>query len=228
MPYYKKSSYTKKAPAKKRTYRKKKAYSGTLRVPKLRNAVTDRMMCKLKYADVKTLTSTTGSVATHQFAINDLFDPDYTGTGHQPLYFDEYAAIYNKYKVFGCKYKIMILSKTDDVNGMLSINASDDSTTPVSSATEFMEQGNARQAVVSGQEGQNRKYITGYFSIKKLLGVKNLQDDDFRTAVSTNPSNRVFMNLCYQSFDSGTSSLNVAIVLTFYSEFSNKKLIGQS
>ena len=35
--------------------------------------------------------------------MNSLFDPDQTGTGHQPYYFDQFAALYNRYTVLGSK-----------------------------------------------------------------------------------------------------------------------------
>lgn len=40
---------------------------------------------------------------THFFRANSLFDPDVTLTGHQPRFFDQYATLYDKYRVLGCK-----------------------------------------------------------------------------------------------------------------------------
>lgn len=61
------------------------------------------MPFKLKYSDAfnlasdATLTSYTGSQ--YVFRLNSLYDPDLTGTGHQPYGFDQYAALFNRYKV---------------------------------------------------------------------------------------------------------------------------------
>src|SRR5215216_1143376 len=52
----------------------------------------------LRYVESVVLTSTTGSVAFNAFRMNALFDPNATGAGHQPMYFDNYAALYDRYR----------------------------------------------------------------------------------------------------------------------------------
>lgn len=39
------------------------------------------------------------SLSVNVWRVNNLYDPNYTGAGHQPMYFDNYAAIYSKYRV---------------------------------------------------------------------------------------------------------------------------------
>jgi len=54
------------------------------------------------YTDTVPVISTSGSLGYKQFRLNSLFDPDLTGTGHQPRYFDQLcggAGPYNKYRV---------------------------------------------------------------------------------------------------------------------------------
>lgn len=50
--------------------------------------------------------ATLGVVALHQFRLNSLFDPDLTGVGTQPVGFDQYAALYEKYRVYEASYKV--------------------------------------------------------------------------------------------------------------------------
>lgn len=69
---------------------------------------------KLVYTDTILLTST-GGVAfnTYTFRANSVYDPDWTGGGHQPTRFDQLAAIYARYEVL--KSKIRVQFTTGDV-----------------------------------------------------------------------------------------------------------------
>jgi len=54
----------------------------------------------LRYVDNFALNpGTAPSTANYVFRVNNLHDPDYTGVGHQPMYFDNYKAIYSRYRV---------------------------------------------------------------------------------------------------------------------------------
>jgi len=53
----------------------------------------------LRYVESFTLNPGTDSVSTYVFRAGSLYDPNYTSTGHQPMYFDTYASIYSYYRV---------------------------------------------------------------------------------------------------------------------------------
>lgn len=66
----------------------------------------DRVLTKLRYVQTVTLGNGSYTVASHTFRCNSLFDPDYSGTGHQPMYFDQYAALYQYYDVKKAKIHV--------------------------------------------------------------------------------------------------------------------------
>ncbi len=52
------------------------------------------------------LLSPTVGYAINQFVGNGMFDPDETGVGNQPVYFDQFMAIYERYRVLGSRIKV--------------------------------------------------------------------------------------------------------------------------
>lgn len=67
-----------------------------------------------KYADRITLPATVaGNNSVYVFRANSLFDPDLTGVGHQPMFYDDMAAHYNKYTVMWSTIKVVIPNGDD-------------------------------------------------------------------------------------------------------------------
>jgi len=62
---------------------------------------------RLQITDTLQLTQGFAGVpAVYQYRLNDLFDPDVTATGHQPKFFDQFAALYSEYKVLNAKITV--------------------------------------------------------------------------------------------------------------------------
>jgi hypothetical protein len=67
----------------------------------------------LKYFHNRTLTEAGAAVgAVHVFRLNDLFDPDYTAAGGQPIGRDIFATLYERYKVFHTKARLCFVNDT--------------------------------------------------------------------------------------------------------------------
>jgi hypothetical protein len=66
-----------------------------------------RFRKRLMYCEnALTVTSNTGLVASYFFAANGLYDPNVTGTGHQPMGFDEMMSMYEQYTVLSSKITV--------------------------------------------------------------------------------------------------------------------------
>jgi hypothetical protein len=64
------------------------------------------MRVRLKYRDELFPTTTSGSVYHYVYRGNNIYDPDLTGTGHQPMGFDQWAALYSQFQVISSSCKL--------------------------------------------------------------------------------------------------------------------------
>jgi len=85
----------------------------------------------LKYSDapILTLAGATG-VGQYIFSCNGLYDPNITGTGSQPLYFDQLSAVYNHYTVLRSRIKVTF-GAISSAPHVYSIVVEDDTSGPV-------------------------------------------------------------------------------------------------
>jgi len=71
----------------------------------------ERLGITLKYSETTSF-SASPAPAAQTYRMNSLFDPNLTGVGHQPSYFDNLAAIYGRYIVLGYSVKAEINNHT--------------------------------------------------------------------------------------------------------------------
>jgi len=73
--------------------------------------VPDAIVTTMKYAESILLSSTT-TAAYYFFGLNDVYDPNITGTGHQPLGHDQWAAFYDRNRVIGFDIHLKVLNES--------------------------------------------------------------------------------------------------------------------
>lgn len=104
MPYRKR--YARKN---KKTYRKTRKARPRARISRplkpLPVAFPNKYVCKLNYSEEFNIDASS-ITATHVFRANDCYDCNVTGTGHQPMGFDELCALYTRFIVLGSLIKI--------------------------------------------------------------------------------------------------------------------------
>jgi len=80
----------------------------------------DKITLPLKYCSSKSYTTGVGGIvgSIQEYALNDLYDPDITGAGHQPYGFDQVTPFFNLYTVLRVKVAITV-SGVDDASTFL-------------------------------------------------------------------------------------------------------------
>lgn len=193
----------------------------------------DTLRCQLNYKQ----RIYTAPAATFGFQLmrgNGLFDCDITGAGHQPMYFDQLAALYNHYRVYASKAVVKVFNCT---SGSLSgpptrvcLITQDDTINPTSMDT-MVETTTAKVKYLDGLGAATSQCtLVQYGKSAKLLGFKDLKDkEDASALVTADPDEQWTYALCGESIDK-TSNVTFFSYwdITYYCEFYERKETAQS
>ncbi len=154
---------------------------------KLNYGFPPTLMTRMRYCDTVPLTSTSGTIAKYVFRVNDCFDPDVTGSGHQPLYRDTFAAIYDFYVVPRARVKVTF-ANTGNIPSHIGILLDDDVSTSATS-TVLMEQNNGKHHLLPAQSGSLSTHtFTINFDAQKMFGWDPTKVLSAKTLWSSTPS----------------------------------------
>lgn len=193
----------------------------------------DSTITRVRYVDNLTLTSTSNALAKTVFRMNSLYDPDYTNTGHQPLYYDQLSALYGKYTVLGSKIKVYA-SYTAATAGSGSVGpvlvgiVGDDDASASSTLTTLQETSTSVYRQLIRQDGGGKEYLTLTYSPMKNLGLP-ADDDTVGASVSTNPTSAYYAVVYVQDLGLSTaSSVMLTCEIEYTVKFSRLKDVTQS
>lgn len=151
----------------------------------------------LRYSDVISLTSTGNAVTNHVFRMNSLFDPDFTATGHQPYYFDQFATIYQRYCVIGSKLTATFTPIPQAINGTATTQLDgpvicavwgDPTSTNTTTLSTIMETNTSMSGQLStATGGHNQLVLSTTYSPETKLGLSNA-DDTVGSSTTGSPS----------------------------------------
>ncbi len=173
----------------------------------------DRLVTKLRYCDYFNLTSTSGALAKYVFRWNSTFDPDFTSGGHQPLYRDTYASIYDHYAVIRAWAKIAIINPgtVSTICGVVT----DDDTSSSSTFQTLMEQSHGINHELTPLTGSKSEVIINTsWEAADILNVDPFSSEEYKTAVGSNPTDESDLIVWAIPVDgSSTNTLNVTVTL---------------
>lgn len=190
------------------------------------------VLAKLRYAASGTFTLTAGNLAIAVFRANGPYDPDQSGIGHQPMYFDQYAAMYSYMVVYGCSISMTFVPYTaygNPYNVFCGIRLYHNATLiNYNNPQSLIEQGNFRYRIMntSSTSKNSTAYVKHYYSLKKYFKQSYPDAIDFGSTVSSNPDSEhdAFFHVIVGSID-GTSFDQVVLghaKLTYYIKFFNR------
>lgn len=143
---------------------------------------------------------------THFFALNGLYDPNITGTGHQPMYFDQITGLYNHYNVVGTKMTIRVLP--DDANTTptkVVLWQNDNNGVAGASTIDSLAESQVNRSGIIGSGAANEPLeLTIFWSAKKTFGGDVLSNTNLIGNAGANPGELSYGCISVQSMDGAT------------------------
>jgi len=168
------------------------------------------------------LASTTGAVATYVFRANDLFDPDFTSTGHQPMGFDQMMIFYNHFAVSSARIKVNFTNtSTSTFHAGIRMDAN---STPLTNTDQIVEFGGVSFDALEGKATYGcSKTFEEYVDIARIQGIPKgniTTDPNLRGDSATSPLEITYFHLfAWDAVTSTTGTVNADVTIDYTSWF---------
>lgn len=187
----------------------------------IRGPIAQRRICVLEYSDFQARQPSAGVANDYLFNLNSIFDPDRSGAGHQPLYRDQLALMYNRYRVFACAYRIVAINTDTAASSYCHVIVfPNNSSVTLTDPNQAQESPGAQiKALCYSAGGPNQARFSGYVNLPKLTGVSKTEyrsDERFQAQMSADPAE--VMTLHTVIYSPGTPLLSINTHLRFFVE----------
>lgn len=208
---YKKTSFVRQTPY----------GGGIVRIPYNRafnsNPFPPKLFNTLRYSEQVTINcvDSNNGCGTYIFSANNLYDPNYTGTGHQPLYYDQLTALYNHWTVLSSKITVVVQRASNPVQLQAVLVLDDDASLGTANNINLLTE---RAGSVHGSADPGNGLLltlSKTFSAKKWFGSNPLDNDNLQGFISAGPSEQVYYAIMVQDLTGTSQSVAAHITMEF-------------
>jgi hypothetical protein len=184
----------------------------------------------LRYSTEADMTSTSGVPVGYVIRANDLFDPDFTSSGHQPMGFDQMMLFYNHFCVIRSKIRVVFRNLTAPACTVcIRVDADSSLLTTIDRIVEF---GGCvtETCEATGGYGANKELMLDV-SIPRVQGVPLaaiLADANLRGTAAASPSEVSYFHLMLWNTNGVTAQVQFDIILEQEATFTEPRDITSS
>lgn len=170
-----------------------------------------------KYFEIATLVATGGAFQVTNYRANGMYDPTVAVGGHQPIYFDQMAAIYRHWVVLGSKITVTPVSTAP--NGYTLALYLNDDASAVTTMAAAVEQSKSKFTVVQPQD--KGQILTMGWSAKQTFGGDPESMEELQGTVAADPNEQSHFTIAMQPTDGVTgTTVQVAVQIEYIAVWS--------
>jgi len=193
---------------------------------------------RFRYAQEFTLNPAAAGIAVQVFRANSLFDPDFTGVGHQPNGFDQMMAYYSHFTVISSKltFKFVSASANNVTPGYIGVWLTNDGLQAASQANveDLLESRFSTKKIASAGSERNYfgqpTYINKTFNSTSFFGTSGIVNKEpYRGNAAANPAEQAFFE-CWAASINGidTAAMTYLAVIDYVAVLTEPREISQS
>jgi len=185
--------------------------------PRGTGGVADTARVTLRYVQELSIASTAGAYTTNVFRGNGAFDPDQTGTGAQPVWYDDYSAMYNRNRCLGSRIFVVPTQSTN--TGLCTYVGITPQHQTTSMATVAQAVSQPYTEFTSCSPYSPTRVLSQSMGTSKYLGYPGggmMGSDALENLYSASPAHQWYWHVWMRSADGSTSITNSIIVIIDY------------
>lgn len=169
----------------------------------------------MSYNHDTAFTATAATPNDVKFRLNSIYDPDLTGSGHQPQSHDQWALMYNRYRVDSCL--VTIRTQSISTHGTMLCMLPNNSTSTITDIFQFMETPLNKAKPIGTATAVT---VTKHFDLKVLNGVSAQtynSDDRFQSFFSASPTETLILHIgSWEIGAQGAVGISYNVTLKYY------------
>lgn len=187
---------------------------------------------KLRYCTGNVITATAGVLVSHVFSLSGLYDPDITGTGHQPMGFDQIMPFYEHYHVLHCNAHVTFTNKQSAYRGYVALKITPDTALPTSS-DDLVEEGRAVVDPIGGANDafNGTKVLKASVNVPAINGLTRanyLADTSSEGTIASNPTEQTYLHVACWSPAGQNLDVEFNVVLEYTAAFTEPRNLTSS
>jgi len=181
---------------------------GTRQLAKVRlgSGFPTRVTMSHKYREQITLSPTAGAMASYNFSANSMYDPNLTGTGHQPMYFDQMAALYDHFVVNSATIKVTFVPKTQQNFAISCAVFENDDGSLAPTSVDFVGEQTSGSVVIIPPNSSDAVIMRRTYKPRKIWGADPMALAAQQGSAAASPTESTVWSIVSQNHTSGATA----------------------
>lgn len=224
-------AYKRKRVGRRRQYKRKRNYR---RRPRTVGVFAKTAKRNMRYIDTNVLNCGISTIPSALvWSANGIYDPYFTGVGHQPRGFDQIMLFFQHFCVLGAKITARFAWSQDATTRSPTLVgiALKDTTAVETAQIDYLEHPSTSWALLTGDTA-GYATVSKTFSARKFFGKRYPRDEyGLKGTAGANPTEGAFFHVFATNMEAGTANpddINVSIAIQYFSIFSEPKPVASS